>query len=75
MSEGKLMVEKEKAYKEYETAKKNHVELQKTFLEELAEPWESVGKGGKASNIKCIMDRERLVDQFQKLKAVMKKII
>ena len=47
-------------------------QFQRYFLEELAEAWEAVGKWKKASNIKAIIDREKSVEQFRKLKLVLK---
>ena len=72
MSVEELIIERDGAFKEYKSIKKKHIELRETFLEELAQAMEDAGNGKKASNIKNMIERERKIEAFKKIKIVTK---
>ena len=55
MDNDTLETEINKAYKVYKGIKKNHQELRKSYLENLAEAWETKGKGKKATSLRNLI--------------------
>ena len=58
------------AYETYKQAKKEHVNLRQTFLEDLAEAWEKEGRGHKSSILKNLITLEEQRETFRKLRRI-----